>query len=251
MDQKTIRKLNQLNNDFYLKTQEYFNTSRQFNWSGWEKLLPHLPAGKADLQGWTLQVLDIGCGNGRFGEWLEKNGIKIDYVGIDNNQYLLDEARKKMPKAKLIKQDVLKPIKLTHKFDLVVLFGVLHHVPGKNTRLQLLKVLKKLLKPWGLLVFTNWHFNKMKRFNAYKLSSSIVGINNKDLEAGDNILDWKKGVNAYRYCNLMPKSEVDEIKNKLGLELVDEYLADAKSGQGNRYVVLSYRHPGDVQFYEF
>ena len=240
MDKKTIRVLNDLNREFYKKTQEYFNTSRQFNWSGWEKLLTYLP----NLQGLSLKVLDVGCGNGRFGEFLINNGKEIDYVGIDDNQYLLDEARKKLPKAKLIKQDILKPIKLRQKFDLVVLFGVLHHVPGKKTRLQLLKVLKKLLKPNGLLVFTNWHFNKFKRFNSYLISPALVGLNKDKLEAGDYILDWKKGVVSYRYCNLMPDSELEELKDKLNMELVDEYLADAKIGQGNRYVILLNHAPG-------
>ncbi|MEA3355092.1 MAG: class I SAM-dependent methyltransferase [Patescibacteria group bacterium] len=236
MDKKTIKILNQLNIDFYKKTQEYFNTSRQFNWSGWKKLLVY-------LQGPSLQVLDVGCGNGRFGEFLVNNHKKIDYTGIDNNQYLLDVAREKLPKAKLIKQDILKPIKLKCKFDLIVLFGVLHHVPGKETRLQLIKDLSKLLNRDGLLVFTNWHFNKFKRFNSYVVPFSKVGLKKEAIEDGDYILDWKKGVKAFRYCHLMSKDELEWIKKKLKMKLVDEYIADAKSGQGNKYVVLRNHAP--------
>ena len=238
MDKKTIDKLNQLNKEFYLKTSKHFNITRQFNWAGFTKLLPHLPAGKASLQGRTLKVLDVGCGNGRFGEFLINKGKKIQYTGIDNNQDLLELAQEKLPKAKLINQDILKPIKIKEQFDLIGLFGVLHHVPGKETRLKLLKDLAKLLAPGGLLVFTNWHFNKFKRFNSYSVPSKKVGVNRDKLEDGDKILDWKRGVLAYRYCNLMPDSELKEIKSDLGLRLVDEYLADAKSGQGNRYVIL-------------
>ncbi|MBU1085847.1 MAG: class I SAM-dependent methyltransferase [Candidatus Beckwithbacteria bacterium] len=232
MDQKTVKALNQLNIDFYEKVHEYFNTSRQFNWAGWGKLLSYLPTQAG------LKVLDVGCGNGRFGEFLIKNDKKIDYVGIDNNQYLLDIAREKLPKAKLINQNILKPIHLIKSFDLICLFGVLHHVPGKEIRLQLLKALKKLLKPNGLLVFTNWHFNKFKRFNSYIVPFEKVGLKKEDVEENDYILDWKKGVTAYRYCHLMDDNELEEIKRKLKMKLVDKYVADAKSGQGNEYVIL-------------
>lgn len=238
MDKKTINKINELNKEFYLKTQEYFNTTRQYSWAGWDSLLSYLPVSKTGSQSRTLRVLDVGCGNGRFGGFLISKGIKIDYVGIDSNQYLLNVAQKKVPKGLFIYQDILKPIKLKPKFDLVVLFGVLHHVPGRKTRMSLLKKLAKLLSNEGLLVFTNWHFNKLKRFNSYSVSIEKVGLSKNLMEKGDKILDWKKGMTAYRYCNLMPKSEVEEIKNKLGLKLIDEYTADAKSGQGNRYLIL-------------
>ncbi len=231
MDNKTVRRLNQLNKEFYLKTQEYFNITRQFNWAGWEKLLPH-------LQGSFLKVLDVGCGNGRFGKFLIDQGKKIEYIGIDSNQFLLDIAQEKLPQAKLISQDILKPIKIKEKFDLISLFGVLHHVPGRENRLKLLQELTKLLSRNGLLVFTNWHFNKFKRFNSYVIPFEKVGLSKDQMEEGDYVLDWKKGVRALRYCNLMTDGELDKIKKKLNIQVLSEYVADAKSGQGNRYVVL-------------
>ena len=39
-----------LNEKFYLKTQSYFNRSRQFPWPGWQKLLVY-------LQGSSLKVI--------------------------------------------------------------------------------------------------------------------------------------------------------------------------------------------------
>ena len=113
-----------LNKKFYLKTQKYFNTSRQSPWPGWKKLLPH-------LQVRNLQVLDLGCGNGRFGKFLAEHR-QIDYTGIDNNQYLLDRCGEVLPHATLINQDLLKPWPIKEKpacrqgrFDLIVLFAVL------------------------------------------------------------------------------------------------------------------------------
>jgi tRNA (uracil-5-)-methyltransferase TRM9 len=148
-----------LNEKFYLKTQEYFNRSRQAPWDGWEKLLPH-------LQGETLKVLDLGCGNGRFGIWLTKHR-KIEYTGLDNNQYLLDAAREKLPGAKLIKQDILKPWGLKDKFDLVAILGVMHHLP-QSDRLSLLKRAAARLKLSGILFLSLWEFNKSQESKIVK-----------------------------------------------------------------------------------
>ena len=82
-----------LNRDFYLKTQENFNRSRQRPWLGWKKLLPHLTP---RLQGLSLKVLDLGCGNGRFGVWLSSRR-PITYTGLDENSFLLDRARESLP----------------------------------------------------------------------------------------------------------------------------------------------------------
>ena len=93
MDKKTADRLKALNHKFYQKTQVYFNRSRQHFWVGWEKLLPY-------LQGSTLKVLDLGCGNGRFGKWLMERGKTIDYTGIDENQFLLKQAKTDLPQVK-------------------------------------------------------------------------------------------------------------------------------------------------------
>ncbi len=237
MDNKTIKILNWINKEFYLKTQEYFNRTRRFYWQGWEKLLPY-------LQGRSLRILDVGCGNGRFGKFLEENIKSVDYVGIDNNQYLLNEAKKTVKQGKLINQDILEKWPIKDKFDLIVFFGVLHHIPGKDRRLKLLEKTKSYLKPGGLLVFSNWHFKKFKRFNSYVISwkefkeRNKLKLDLKQIEKNDYILDWKKGVTAYRYVHLVDDQEIKWLVSKLEMELVETFTADGKQGQGNKYVIL-------------
>ncbi len=209
--------LNKLNEKFYLKTQEYFNTSRQFYWEGWEKLLPYLQ----DLQGETLKVLDLGCGNGRFGKWLAEHKT-IDYTGIDNNQYLLDRARESLPQAKLINQDILKPWTIKDKFDLVAILSVMHHLPKIN-RAPLLKCAAARLAPNGILFLSFWEFNRSQE-------SKIV----KDLGGNDYILDWHLGVHAKRYCHLYTQKEINELIKPLKLKLLANFSADTS----NRYLIL-------------
>lgn len=208
-----------LNRDFYLKTQEYFNRSRQAPWDGWQKLLPLLspPAG-------GLKCLDLGCGNGRFGIWLSKHR-KIDYTGLDNNQYLLDQ----IPFGQLIKQDITKLWPIKDKFDLIVLMAVIHHIPTRAVRLKILLRAKKLLLPNGLLVFTCWHFNKLKRFQ-----NQVI----KKLPGNDYILDWKRGVAAKRYVHLFDDDEIVWLVKNLKLKLMADFVSDGNQGQSNRYLIL-------------
>ena len=206
-----------LNENFYLKTQAYFNRSRQSPWPGWQKLLPY-------LQGPSLQVLDLGCGNGRFGIWLSQHR-KIAYTGLDNNQFLLDQ----IPFGRLIKQDITKLWPIKNKFGLIVLMAVLHHIPTKAARLKILERAKKLLAKNGLLVFTVWHFNKLKRFQ-----NQVI----KKLPDNDYILDWKKGVTAQRYIHLFDDKEINWLIKSLKLKLLANYVADGHLGQSNRYLVL-------------
>src|SRR5690242_4100695 len=88
MDAKTIARLNQINREFYRITAEDFDQTRGESWPGWERLLPYLQT--------PLSVLDVGCGNGRFGVFLRENFVGaslINYHGIDSNPALLEQAR--------------------------------------------------------------------------------------------------------------------------------------------------------------
>ncbi len=205
-----------LNRRFYLKTQEYFNRSRQSPWSGWQKLLPFLPT--PPLASGGVQVLDLGCGNGRFGVWLSRHR-RLDYVGLDNNQYLLDQARKSLPQAQLLRRDLTKPWRIKDQFDLIVILGVLHHLPPRFVP-HLLKRAVSHLNPGGILFLSLWEFDPAK---------------GKPLGNRDYILPWKLGVTAERYCHLYSQSEIDSLLKPLKLKLLADYIADTS----NRYLVLS------------
>lgn len=203
-----------LNENFYLKTQEYFNRSRQTPWDGWGKLLPY-------LQGLSLKVLDLGCGNGRFGIWLNKHK-KIEYVGLDNNQYLLDSAREKLPSARLIRADITQIWPVKDKFDLVAILGIMHHLP-QTGRAPLLKRAAANLKPGGILFLSFWEFNRSQE-------SKIV----KNLGNNDYILDWHLGIDAERYCHLYSEKEILQLIKPLKLKVLANFMADTS----NRYLIL-------------
>jgi len=235
MNKKTVKLLNQLNIKFYKRTQEYFNRSRQYSWAGWGRLLPYFKE-KAKEDG--LKILDIGCGNGRFGEFLEsKLKEKIEYTGMDNNEYLLEQVKINVKDAEIVKQNVLDKWKIKGKFDGIILFGLMHHIPGEENRIRILKQAKERLNKNGILIFTTWRFKDLER-----MAKKIVKKHKfKNLEENDYILDWKKGVRAYRYCHFIDGDELRKIIGKLRMKTLDIFEADAKEGKGNKYIVLQQR----------
>lgn len=74
-------------------------------------------------------VLEIGCGNGFGGYLLDQLGPK-SYIGLDVMEEQIEIARRNYPQLKFLVQDAtdLSRFRETSK-DVVVIFGVLHHIP--------------------------------------------------------------------------------------------------------------------------
>ncbi len=76
-------------------------------------------------------VLDIGCGQGGLCEILNKKFKKIKYTGVDFNKQMIDLARSNFSNGKFYwftKKDYYRFFK--KKFDVVIIFGILHLNPN-------------------------------------------------------------------------------------------------------------------------
>jgi ubiquinone/menaquinone biosynthesis C-methylase UbiE len=93
-------------------------------------------------------VLEIGCGNG-FGGYLLNQLEPKSYVGLDVMEEQIAIARKKYPQLKFLVQDAtdLSLFADTSK-DVVIIFGVLHHIPEWR---KVLDEIARVLKPDGSL----------------------------------------------------------------------------------------------------
>jgi len=248
MNIQTVFKLNQLNRDFYQTIAADFSDSRQYYWQGWDQLIPYFNQLKHKNQ--QLTVLDLGCGNGRFGKFLiEKVSTNVKYVGIDNSKKLLNIAQEKLSNftknvqfQELDLIDSIESNKLIANLndsspDVITLFGVLHHIPSSKLRIQLIKQLTSLLNPEGLLIFTVWKFTSDEKLTKKIANPAVVDLEKKDLEKNDYILDWKRGIFAYRYCHLTDETEVNNIIEKANLKVISQIAADGKSQNLNHYYV--------------
>jgi 2-polyprenyl-3-methyl-5-hydroxy-6-metoxy-1,4-benzoquinol methylase len=95
------------------------------------------------------RVLDAGCGTGRMAIELARRGV--DIVGVDLDEVMLKQARKKAPQLDWRLGD-LSSIELDKVFDAIVLAGnvMIYVTPG--TEAATLANMAHHLKPGGLLV---------------------------------------------------------------------------------------------------
>ena len=247
MRSRTGRSLNDINRRFYTESAERFHATRRGVWRGWRLLLdrglPHIQGGRPD--GSMLRVLDLGCGNGRFQELLP---AAAEYLGVDFSRPLLDQARA-LPgvscSSSFLELDLLAgPLESLIPrtgFDLVVLLGLMHHIPGHERRKELLLGAGDLLAPGGLLAVSFWDYARAERISTQRmpweslLQQGGPEIDRDDLEAGDDLLRFGAEPGAVRYCHFASLAERRRLLEAAGLTVRDEFRADGREGDLNHY----------------
>lgn len=258
MNETTVHTLNEINLAFYRRRAGEFSATREFPWPGWIRLMEHFKARS------NARVLDVGCGNGRFAAYLAEQlatrqpagAAPLEYFGADASAPLLAfAARRTLPslRAHFTELDFVRaPTELPAcppgPFDLVVLLGVLHGVPGHAQRRALVREAARRVVPGGLLAMTCWRFAEIERFKRRLVSwdtynaGATEPVERGELERGDHLLPWGRGSSAVRYCHATDEPELERLVCGLGLEPVDRYLADGRSGDLNRYAIYRATH---------
>jgi len=77
------------------------------------------------------KILDLGCGLGCFYGYLNSQGWKGDYTGIDILGLMVEGARKRFPGVRFEKRDILRN-PLSEKWDYVVINGLFNHKVRDN-----------------------------------------------------------------------------------------------------------------------
>lgn len=250
MDPRTRDALRALDRRFYESCADAFDRARDHAWPGWERI--PLPAGAGGAA--ALRVLDVGCGNARFATALRGRVDRgLAYTGVDQSPGMLAHARARLARLRgvaftLCETDVLDgdpdAILPDGPFDLVVAFGLLHHVPGHDARRSLLRALARRVAPGGVLAFTAWQFADRPRFARRIVPWSALGatgagaVDPAALERGDHLVAFGHGDGGLRYAHHCDESELDALEGSLPLRPLARFSADGRSGDLNRYVVL-------------
>jgi len=271
MKSTTIQALNQLNQTFYQQVASSFSQTRQSSWSGWKRVIQNFTQTMKEKQlqpvGASLTtVVDVASGNSRFYQFLitQLPKVKFDYSAVDANRQLLEIAKTNL-RQQLNHQQIretglssssatFKQLDLTNllmdkkpidlpQADLIVVFGLMHHLPSFNLRQRLLNELACKLQPGGLLAVTFWKFLEFPRLrkkiiNADKIAQSELAINLNDLEENDYFLGWQQNKTAYRYCHYSNDREIEKVIKLTPLKLIDRYRADGRERVANQYLIF-------------
>jgi SAM-dependent methyltransferase len=107
-------------------------------------------------------VLDVGCGSGRIGEFVLSAGGAKHYVGVDFSEPMIDMARDRLERfedrTELLVDDFLTA-PLTGPFDVVLALGLFDYLPDADT---FCRRMHELTAPGGCVVgsFPTWSWLK-------------------------------------------------------------------------------------------
>jgi tRNA (uracil-5-)-methyltransferase TRM9 len=271
---QTVRALNEINRGFYRETSAEFDASRGHPWPGWSRVCDNIQP----VAGSPTRILDVGCGNARFGAFLadrfRDERQHLHYAGIDSSASLLGIARERalpFEGCELIHEDLVETLLARSRerarqaanvdqhappslaspeprYALIGLFGVLHHIPSAALRRDLLTRLGRQLAPGGILALTCWQFGAFARFrdkiipwHVYNHTASQP-IDTAELEPGDHLLPWSDDAKVRRYCHFASELETQNLLES-DFEIVTSYTSDGREGSLNRYFICRYSDP--------
>ena len=172
----------------------HFSETRKYPW-------PEMKAAATFLKE-EMNVLDIGCGNGRFLEAVPKD-LDIDYTGTDLSEQMIKCAKDRYPNHNF-KQENLLDLDEINKYDLIVSFAMFHHLPNEVDRLNALEKISKALKKNGQFICTVWNLWSLKR-KKYLFQALKSNLFNTKKSYKDCLIPWfdkdgNKKTNRYYYA---------------------------------------------------
>jgi len=265
VDTETAQRLLALNRQFYTDHGRDFSATRERLQTGVMRVLNSLRGDEA--------ILDLGCGNGGLARTLSRRNHSGSYLGLDFSLPLLNEAGREafdfpvqFAQADIARLGVASnqfPVisdqssvtehlsanaenwKLstgnwilnTGNWSLITAFAILHHIPSFDLRLNILKEVRRLLKPNGLFIHSNWQFLNSERLKARIQSWNTIGLTGQDVDPKDYLLDWKRGGLGLRYVHHFDEAELAELAKASGFEIIETFYSDGENKKLSLYQI--------------
>lgn len=153
---------------------ETINLYKKAGWKAWFSKIRFWDAPFLEIEKLVPKsgnILDLGCGEGIFSNYLALSGLKRKIYGIELDKRRASDAKRGLPNTTFVRGDVLK--ESLPKSDTILMTHLLHHLPSKKDQLVLLKKVKKALKNGGKLIITEVDY---KPFLKYVVSFITDGI---------------------------------------------------------------------------
>jgi len=230
----TLSRLLDLNRHFYQSFALPFSATRQ-----------RLQPGVLHLVEQTRQassLLDLGCGNGELARQLNHQGYKGLYTGLDFSPILLDEAAASQAgNFRFHQADLSSHDWDAHlagiRYDAILAFAVLHHLPGMDLRLQVLQKVRSLLVPGGHFIHSEWQFLSSPRLTNRIQPWETLGLSLRDVDPGDYLLDWRHGGKGLRYVHHFSEDELSDLAGLAGFEVLEFFRSDGENHRLGLYQV--------------
>ncbi len=234
MDEVVAARLSILNQDFYRQFAQPFVETRATPQAGFFKLIEHLPQSAGHL-------LDVGCGDGRFGRFSLEHGLIGRYTGVDFSADMLEAARRLTEKGRFLQRDMSQPDFLAGlgSYELVSCLAAMQHIPGRANRIRVLKEMAGHLAPNGRIVLSNWQFLESERQRRKIIDWQHIGLTDDELEKNDYLLTWQRGGKGYRYVTFIDADETSELAETAGLRCLTQFRSDGREGNLNLYTILA------------
>jgi SAM-dependent methyltransferase len=247
MKESTARQLSEINEVFYSRFGKAFAETRHRIQPGVERVLKEFIK--------DGDWLDLGCGSGTLGTVWVKGGINGLYEGLDFSPVLIDSARQLTgglalrPGQRLLytqanlsqpdwPQQCSQP-----RYDGILMFAALHHLPAYERRLALLKQIAGLLGSGGTFIHSEWQFQRSPKLMTHVQPWSRASIDPADLEEGDTLLDWRHteadrpGEIGLRYVHLFTEAELTRLAAESGFTVRAQFDSDGAGGDLSLYQV--------------
>ena len=236
MDADITKQLIELNRKFYDQFGESFSATRQRLQPGVKQILDSIQADKS--------VLDLGCGNGHFLRTLHDRGHQAALLGADFSLPLLREAESTLGvefRALDLMQlsAVSDQLSVADGWDVITMFATMHHIPSREVRLDILRTVKKLLKPNGKFILSNWQFLNSDKLKARVQPWGRVGLSDSDVDEGDYLLDWRSGGEGLRYAHQFSEGELFGLAEQAQMKVEASFLSDGENGRLGLYQIWS------------
>jgi ubiquinone/menaquinone biosynthesis C-methylase UbiE len=187
-------------------------------------------------------LLDVACGTGSHIGFLKK---WYNVEGLDNNQFMLSQARKKHPSVRFSNADMTR-FKLNHQYDVITcLFSAIGHLKNQTRLVQAVRNMARHLKPGGLLILEpsfdpdKWNVGRIDAnfVNEPKLKIARMNISGRKKNFGilnmHHLIASPNGIEHFvehAEMNLFRAKEYVLALKRAGLEFV--YDKDGLMGRG-------------------
>jgi tRNA (uracil-5-)-methyltransferase TRM9 len=196
--------------EVYDEIATHFSQTREYPWPEVEDFLERTDGGEIGL--------DVGCGNGRHVAPLA--GVTGSVLALDLSREVLAEARSRLAEesheAALLQGDAATLPFVDGSIDVAISIATVHHLADRETRVQSLGELGRVLAPDGHALVSAWS-TAHDRFDA-----------EADATAGfDTTLDWTlpNGETLPRFYHVYAPAEFEADLERAGLTVDDSYVS--------------------------